>query len=121
MLIRPTSFFVPLVSFSFPVVVLPTFATLRQPVLERIDDFVNQLAIRRLVPPDPVTHVAPKTAAPEQRRMVGGGGLAALFAGEVRRGGGGGAGDEVGEDLPVLRRESRGEGEDGGWEEGEVV
>ena len=95
-----------------------------------------ELVIRGRVPPGPVTHVAPKAAAVEQRGMialkvvavVGGGGVT-VGASAARVGVGRevvvvrrrGTGDEVSEDFPVFRREGYGESEDGGWKKGEVV
>lgn len=89
-----------------------------QPVLEGIDDLVYELAVRGRVPPDPVAHVAPEAVAGEARRVVAVAALAlAAAVAEVAVV----AGDEVGQDLPVLRGEGGGEGEDGGGEEGEEV
>lgn len=121
-----TPFLVPLLlpSFSF----LPSFVVaLRQTVFEGIDDLVYSFPIRRLVPPGPVTRVAPEAATVEQRLVIavhGGlrGGGEQRVAGKVeRRAAGGGAGDEIGQDFPVLRRERRREGEDGGRKEGQLV
>lgn len=90
---------VPLLFLSFTVL-LTLVSLLRKRILVRVDDLVYELAIRRFVPPDPVTRVAAEAAAAERRGMVGfGGGFPSRVAGE----GGGGAGDEVGEDFSVLR------------------
>lgn len=102
-------------------VLLPLVSSLSQRILVRVDDLVYELAIRRLVPPDPVSRVAAEAAAVERRGM---GGFRSAFpagvAGESG-GGGGGAGDEIGENLPVVRRERGREGEYGSGEESEVV
>ena len=80
-----------------------------------------ELAIRRLVPSDPVTRVAAEAAAAERRGMDG---FHSAFPAGVAResgGGGGGAGYEIGENLPVVRRERGRKGEYGGREESKVV
>lgn len=115
------SLLVPLVFLSLAVL-LTLGGGLRQVIFEGVDDLVQELAIGGLVPPHPVTGVAGEAAAAEERGVVGfhGGASPAGMPGEVG-GGGGGAGEEVGEDFPVVRRERGREGEDGRREEGELV
>lgn len=64
------------------------------------------LAIRRRVPPDPVTRVAPETVAVELRRVIGAGSSLGGGGGapppDVKVDGAVGTGEEVGQHFTVL-------------------
>ena len=78
-------------------------------ILERLDDVVDELAVRRGVPSEPVASVAVETLAVEDRRLVVSARFVLLL---LRRGlllvgvggdGGGSSCDQVSEDFSVFR------------------
>ncbi|WVZ11758.1 hypothetical protein V8G54_016288, partial [Vigna mungo] len=92
-------------------------------VFEGVDDFVDELVVRRGVPAHPVAHVAAKAGTVKEGRMIAVHDhlrVPSVVIVVVGRGGGG-AREEISENFSVLRREGESEGEDGGGEEGEVV